>query len=280
MSTKRKGKVSQIRKNEKTYGGCMVEVKTETRDAEGGGTIEVGIVEGYIATWDLDRGNGWVRDQFKRGSFRKSIRDHKRRNRPLRLKDHHGRTIGGFPAQTLKEDARGLFGRGEINLEVQQGREAYSMAQQGVLSDFSVGFSVVKSNRDEQNDIRTITEAILWEGSIVDEPMNPEANITAVKNLEGNEMDEVTEEEVKSMTKRDLEDALRDGREFTKQAARTVASLFEGQETEEEKSAREAEEKRIQDEADAAQAAEEAEEKSLKSVLGDITDLTQSLKGK
>jgi HK97 family phage prohead protease len=224
----------------------LVEVKSEMREG-----IEVGIVKGYIATWDLDRGNGYVRDQFLRGAFKKSIRDHKSKNRSLRLKDHHGRTIGGFPSKTLKEDDRGLYGIGEINLEVQQGKEAYSLAKQGVLTDFSVGFSISKSNRDEQKDVRIITEAVLWEGSIVDEPMNPFANITEVKNEDGN-MTEVTEEEVKKMTKRDLEEALRSGREFTKQAAITVASLFEGvapPETEEERLLRE-EQLILQDEKD------------------------------
>ena len=245
----------------KSHSGHVLECKIEERNG-----VQVGIIEGYIATWDLDRGNGFLRDQFVKGCFRKSIRELKRRKRQLRFKDHHGRTVGGFPPETLKEDAKGLFGRGEINLEVQQGAEAYSLAKQNVLVDFSIGFSVVKSNRDEQNDIRTITEAIIWENSIVDEPMNPEAQITAVKSDEEKEMEEVTEEEVKDMTKRDLEDALRGGREFTKQAAKTVASLFEGKappETEEEKAAR------VQKEKDDKDAADEAaiEEKNLGDIL-------------
>lgn len=323
----------------KIFSGHVVQVKQEERNG-----IQVGIVEGYIATWDLDRGDGFVRDQFARGAFRKSIRDLKSRDRQLRFKDHHGRTIGGFPSETLKEDVVGLFGRGEINLEVQQGREAYMLAKQGVLTDFSVGFTSVKDTETER--IRTITEAIVWEGSIVDEPMNPEANITDVKTVKAavpfqdlplapesrewdaaaaekrmrgdldspdanyrkgflwfdaenadewgayklpiadvidgqlkavprgifaaagamrgarggvdipqadrsavisslnkyyakmdlespfetgdKAMDSVKESEVKEMTKRDLEEALRGGRGFTKEAARTVASLFDG----------------------------------------------------
>jgi len=248
----------------KMLGGQVVECKIEERNG-----VNVGIIEGYIATWDLDRGNGFLRDQFVKGAFRKSIRDLKKRKRNLRFKDHHGRTVGGFPPETLKEDDRGLFGIGEINLEVQQGAEAFSLAKQGVLEDFSIGFSVVKSNRDEQNDIRTITEAIAWEGSIVDEPMNPEAQITDVKNEDG-QMEEVTEEEVKSMTKRDLEDSLRAGRGFTKQAAKTVASLFEGKappETEDQKEARLAEEVKSKQ-----------EEKELKGIRDSLTGITDSMK--
>lgn len=155
-------------------------VKVKQIDRNG---VPVGIVEGYIATWDLDRGDWFgTKDQFTRGAFKASLKDLRKRNRPIRLKDHHDRTIGGFPIDKVKEDERGLFGVGEINLEVQQGREAFALAKQQILTDFSIGFSIEESSLDEQNNIRTITKATVWEGSIVDEPMNPEANITDVKN--------------------------------------------------------------------------------------------------
>lgn len=167
-----------VKREEKILGGTVIEVKEIQR-----GGVPVGIVEGYIATWDIDRGD-WtgVKDQFVKGAFLSSILDHKVRGRQIRLKDHHGRTVGGFPVEQVREDERGLYGVGEINLEVQQGREAYSLAKQGVLTDFSIGFSVVKSTTDETGELRTISEASIWEGSIVDEPMNPKANITAVKS--------------------------------------------------------------------------------------------------
>ena len=158
-------------------------VVTETKQVERNG-VPIGIVEGYIATWDIDRGDWFgVKDQFTKGAFLASIMDHKQKNRQIRLKDHHGKTVGGFPIDSVHEDERGLFGIGEINLDVQQGREAFSLAKQGVLSDFSIGFSIDESNLDEQNELRTISKATIWEGSIVDEPMNPKANITAVKNM-------------------------------------------------------------------------------------------------
>lgn len=159
----------------KHIGGNVLEVKVEDRNG-----VEVGIVKGYIATWDVDRGD-WtgIKDQFVKGAFLKSLAEHREKRRQIRLKDHHGRTIGGFPIEMVKEDDIGLLAVGEINLEVQQGREAHALARQGVLTDFSIGFSIVDSSID--NDLRSIFEAIVWEGSIVDEPMNPAANITEVK---------------------------------------------------------------------------------------------------
>ena len=158
----------------KHFSGHVVECKQEERNG-----VPIGIVKGYIATWDLDRG----RDRFERGAFLDSIGDHIDRKRQLRLKDHHGRTVGGFPFETLSEDEKGLFGIGEINLEVQQGREAFSLAKQGVLSDFSVGFVAEDFEYANQGMDRVIKKAVLFEGSIVDEPMNQRANITEVKSV-------------------------------------------------------------------------------------------------
>lgn len=156
-------------------------VVTKTENVQTAAGVQVGIVEGYIATWDIDRGDHTgIRDQFVKGAFADSIKYHRERGRPIRLKDHHGRTVGGFPIGSVHEDDRGLWGRGEINLEVQQGREAYALAAQGVLTDFSIGFTPVDFTIDRG--VRTITKAVIWEGSVVDEPMNPHANIVAVKS--------------------------------------------------------------------------------------------------
>jgi len=160
----------------KNFGGQICDIKEDKRNG-----VDVGIVEGYIAAWTPDQGGRYgVPDRFHKGAFIKSISEHKdRRSRPIRLKDHHGRTIGGFPIESVREDDHGLFGRGEINLNTQLGREAHSLALQGVLSDFSIGFIAVKDNLTKG--YREIYEAKIIEGSIVDEPLNRDAMITEVK---------------------------------------------------------------------------------------------------
>ncbi len=160
----------------KDCSGRIVETKVEERNG-----VSVGIVAGYVATWDVDSGGVFgIPDRFIRGAFLDSIQDHKDRgDRQVRLKDHHGRVIGGFPIDTVREDEKGLFGRGEINLVSQRGREIHALAVQRVLTDFSVGFT---SQQDRVVDgIREISKAILWEGSVVDEPANPEAQIVEAK---------------------------------------------------------------------------------------------------
>jgi len=196
---------------------CHGGVVTETKEVERNG-VKVGIIEGYLATWDVDRG-GWdgVKDKFLQGAFLKSIERHKATNRPVRLKDMHGRTIGGFPIDGVKEDSRGLFGRGEINLGVQQGREAFALAKQGVMSDFSIGWQIGEGSKIKDG-VRSIPEAEIWEGSIVDEPMNPHANITAVKALDFKELD--------FTDARALERALKDGIKFEAADAKKLVSLM------------------------------------------------------
>lgn len=160
----------------KRFGGHITEIKQETRNG-----VPVGILAGHIAAWTPDQGGMFgLPDRFHRGAFINSIEDHKRRgNRQIRLKDMHCKVIGGFPIESVREDEIGLFGRGEVNLETQLGREAFSLARQKVLTDFSIGFIPIKD--DISGGFRDIFEARIMEGSIADEPVNEDANITEVK---------------------------------------------------------------------------------------------------
>lgn len=156
--------------------GGITETKQEMR-----GGVEVGIVRGYLSTWDSDTGGIYgVPDQFVRGAWTQSLEEHRRRqNRMVRLKDHHGRTVGGFPIDKVREDEKGLWAEGEVNLEVQAGRELYALAMQRALSDFSVGYVAIDDNIERG--VRRIRRAMLLEASIVDEPANPNAQILEVK---------------------------------------------------------------------------------------------------
>lgn len=157
-----------------SFGFDAVEVKTVTKNG-----AEVGVIKGYASTWDVDRGG----DQIKRGAFKETLRDHKGRGRPIRMLWQHSSAelIGGFDPASAKEDERGLYVEGEINLETQRGREAYALAKQGVLADFSIGFRV--RDYEIKRDLRIIKDIELFEVSLVSEPMNPKATLTEVKNL-------------------------------------------------------------------------------------------------
>lgn len=173
----------------KQLGGRIVEVKEEERNG-----VPVGILAGFIATWDIDRGAFGVKDQFIKGAFNDSIEQHKSSNRPVRLKFQHRTLMGGFPIESIKQDEVGLYGIGEVNLELETGRNVMSLARQGVLSEFSIGFSVDESTED--GGLRRITKATIWEGSVVEEPMNPAAKITQIKNFT---VDQVKEWDVREI---------------------------------------------------------------------------------
>jgi len=151
--------------------------------------VPVGIVRGYLATWqpDVQAGRYGKPDRFRPGAFKASILEHKRRlthsgaGRGIPLRDDHGRTVGNFPIEHVKEDSVGLFGQGEINLELQQGRELYSMARQEVVTDFSIGFQAVQDLR--HGPYRDIVVANVGEASLIDEPKNRGSKVTEVKSL-------------------------------------------------------------------------------------------------
>lgn len=142
----------------------------------------VGVIKGYAATFDLDRGG----DVIAKGAFDKTLADHVKRKRQIRMLWQHNshELIGGYPPEKAYIDSNGLFVEGEINLETQRGREAYALAKQGVLCDFSIGYMVNDSEYQMQKGIqvRLIKELELFEVSPVGEPMNPKAQITDVKS--------------------------------------------------------------------------------------------------
>ncbi len=219
----------------KMFGGKIVEVKEIEREG-----VKVGLISGYIATWDIDRGQWGVRDKFIKGCFLESIAKFQADKRMVRFKDHHCRTVGGWKYESLKEDDKGLYGEAEINLDVQQGMEAYKLAKQGVLVDFSIGFGALEYEMMENDSLRTITKAEIWEGSIVDEPMNPKANVISVKSIDI--------EETKGLVPKSLEEILRKCY-FSRNAAKKIVACldFDKLRDAEDSNQRDAEQKAIAD---------------------------------
>lgn len=161
------------------------QMKTKTFDFEVTSTKEFerngqrfGTIKGYASTFgNVDRGG----DRVMRGAFKNSIEQLKQRDRPIRMLWHHNmdQLIGGF--REFSEDEKGLYVEGDINLDVQKGKEAFSLAKQGVLTDMSIGYLIRES--ESVNNVLELKEVDLLEISLVSEPMNQQANITEVKNF-------------------------------------------------------------------------------------------------
>jgi len=82
----------------------------------------------------------------------------------------------------IYEDARGLFVRGKLAIEVAKAREVLSLMRAGAIDGLSIGFRTVKGVRDRRSGVRRLEKIDLWEISIVTFPMLPEARISNVKS--------------------------------------------------------------------------------------------------
>lgn len=162
-------------------GGRVTKALGEVSDRNG---VPIGRVEGYFASWKLE--DGPYPDRILPGAFAASIAEHKARgNRQVRVNWMHARSpIGGAPIETVREDERGLYGITEINLSTQRGAEGYALAKQGVIVDYSVGIDPQTRSFEKTSDgieVRVLSKVRLYEVSLVDEPMNRDAQVTSVK---------------------------------------------------------------------------------------------------
>jgi HK97 family phage prohead protease len=134
-------------------------------------------IEGHGSVFgNIDLGG----DVVQAGAFTKSLRKHKSEGTmPAMLWQHdHERPIGVW--HEMKEDDTGLYMRGEF-ARTQDGRDAAELVRMKALRGLSIGFSLKDFEFDEDG-IRFIKEADLWETSVVTFPMNPSAVIEAVKH--------------------------------------------------------------------------------------------------
>jgi HK97 family phage prohead protease len=135
-----------------------------------------GSFEGYASLFDVKDLGG---DVIAPGAFRDSLRA--RGSRGIRMLFQHdpGEPIGAW--DELKEDARGLFVRGSLLLEVSRAREVLALMRAGALDGLSIGFRAVRGHRDARSGIRRLTSVDLWEISIVTFPLLPQARVEHVK---------------------------------------------------------------------------------------------------
>lgn len=155
----------------------VLETKEELLDGS-----NIGVFSGYLAAFAKDR----MGDVFLPGAFQESLKRHRDNDRPIRMLIQHSSEflIGGFPIASIHEDAKGLFVVGNINLDVQRGKEAFSLMKQGVLTDMSIGYSIKETDGAEIKDgIRYLKNIEIWEGSLVTEPANIAARVAEVKTV-------------------------------------------------------------------------------------------------
>lgn len=134
---------------------------------------ENGTFSGYASTFGNEDLGG---DIVAPGAFKKTIKE----NPDVPILWSHDELIGVNKA--AEEDRKGLYVEGELNLDVQRGREAYALAKQRAVKGLSIGFSPVTVDYSRAKEgIRILKEVKLYEYSLTPFPMNERAGISSIK---------------------------------------------------------------------------------------------------
>lgn len=132
------------------------------------------IVEGYAALFGAP---DQMADVIRAGAFAASLA---RRGDPLpMLVEHEPRLVAGCWTD-VREDARGLFLRGEVRDDQPGAARARRMLARGV-DGLSIGFVPLAAYRSGAG--RVIEEIELLEVSIVTHPMQPQARLTLARGF-------------------------------------------------------------------------------------------------
>ena len=139
---------------------------------------EVGIVSGIANKVEI---KDWYGDVIKAGAFDKTV--DQKPTIPV-LWNHYSFDPIGVAHLSLAED-KSLFATMKLNLKTLKGKEAYHLAKQflkeGINLEVSIGFLAKEWKKDNETNIRTITEAKVFEVSLTPFAVNQESKITEVK---------------------------------------------------------------------------------------------------
>lgn len=136
-----------------------------------------GTFQGYASIFDLIDSDG---DIIQKGAFERTIQQCEQGKKTIYvLWQHQGSEPIGI-LDHLKEDQIGLFVQGRLLLDVQRGREAYSLLKEQALRGLSIGFVPIETDYDAKG-TRLIQQVDLLEVSLVTFPSNPLAGVHAIK---------------------------------------------------------------------------------------------------
>lgn len=136
-----------------------------------------GQISGYGSVFDsVDEGN----DLIVKGAFDKSLASGRH---PKMLWQHSQENIIGV-WNSVKVDDHGLKLKGTILQDVAKGAEALTLLKAGALDGLSIGYRTKDYAVDAKTRIRSLKEVDLFEISLVTFPMNTEATVTDVKQLQ------------------------------------------------------------------------------------------------
>jgi HK97 family phage prohead protease len=151
-----------------------------------GQDAEQGVISGYASVFVGQPGGGpdSYGDVIARGAYAATLAEHKAAGTvPAMLWSHDSaKPVGRW--LELKEDERGLFARGQLNLQTQAGREAFEHLKARDIGGLSIGFRITEGGFKFQPDgSRLLTAVQLFEVSVVAMPAARAARITEIKSV-------------------------------------------------------------------------------------------------
>lgn len=142
--------------------------------------VEKGVVTGYFSIFGNKDSDG---DIVMPGAFKKSLKENgpqSEKPRILHLFQHDPIKVLAKPF-TIKEDKKGLYFESKIS-DTSLGRDVLQLYRDGVLTEHSIGYNIVKREVDEKEEIQKLLELKLWEGSTVSWGANMDALVSTVKS--------------------------------------------------------------------------------------------------
>ena len=226
-------------KLEKKFIDVNLEIKADSTSED----EKFGFFEGYASTFgNTDKTD----DIIEKGAFLQSLNDKKPSDIKMFWNHYSDNLIGSY--LELKEDERGLYVKGRINLMVEKGREAYALLKAGDLDKMSIGFRIKEANYNPDEDIRIIKKVDLFEISLVPIPANDMAEVVDVKSLD----------EVKSLG--DVESLLKE-KGFSNNAQKTLIAKI----------------KEFSNQRDVEQDKKQREAETIKQLIEGMQNLTKSI---
>lgn len=150
-----------------------------------------GTFEGYMSVFGIEDSGG---DIVEPGAFTKTLTDLKAKQRarqgvpsgryllPIFWNHDPNQCIGGIV--DAYEDSHGVYVKGELDLSVEQARNAYSGLKAGYIPGMSFGYFALKYQYDRLG-IRHLKELSVFESTITPIPMHDMALVAEVKSACG-----------------------------------------------------------------------------------------------
>lgn len=138
-----------------------------------------GLFYGYASVFNTIDAYG---DCIMPGAFKASLQKWQSQKRvPKMLWQHSTHDPIGI-WELIEEDKKGLYVEGQLLLDVQKAREAYSLIKHGAIDGLSIGYQVIESEQDHASHLRYISVLELFEVSVVTFAANLDARVTQVKH--------------------------------------------------------------------------------------------------